>query len=124
GAVDFVAKPRIGVAGGLEALASEIVEKLRIAARARLRSARKPAASTAGVHPAAEQPGAPATGSVPASAAQLGSASRAGAAASASVTQRRWLTTEKLVFIGASTGGTEATREVLVQLPADFPAIL
>jgi two-component system, chemotaxis family, protein-glutamate methylesterase/glutaminase len=34
------------------------------------------------------------------------------------------LSTEKLIFIGASTGGTEATREVLTQLPADAPAVL
>jgi two-component system, chemotaxis family, protein-glutamate methylesterase/glutaminase len=34
------------------------------------------------------------------------------------------LSTEKLIFIGASTGGTEATREVLVNLPADCPAVL
>jgi two-component system chemotaxis response regulator CheB len=34
------------------------------------------------------------------------------------------MSTEKLVFIGASTGGTEALRETLMQLPADFPAIL
>jgi two-component system chemotaxis response regulator CheB len=33
------------------------------------------------------------------------------------------ISTEKLVFIGASTGGTEAIKEVLMQLPADFPAI-
>jgi len=34
------------------------------------------------------------------------------------------MTTEKLIFIGASTGGTEALRETLVRLPADVPAIL
>jgi two-component system, chemotaxis family, protein-glutamate methylesterase/glutaminase len=34
------------------------------------------------------------------------------------------LSTEKIVFIGASTGGTEATREVLVQLPPDAPAVM
>jgi two-component system chemotaxis response regulator CheB len=34
------------------------------------------------------------------------------------------LSTEKVVFIGASTGGTEATRELLVQLPADSPAVM
>ena len=32
--------------------------------------------------------------------------------------------TEKVVLIGASTGGTEAIREVLTRLPADFPGIL
>jgi two-component system chemotaxis response regulator CheB len=34
------------------------------------------------------------------------------------------LSTEKLVFIGASTGGTEAVRAVLEALPADAPAVL
>jgi len=34
------------------------------------------------------------------------------------------LSTEKIIFIGASTGGTEATKEVLVQLPADCPAVM
>jgi two-component system chemotaxis response regulator CheB len=34
------------------------------------------------------------------------------------------LSTEKLVFIGASTGGTEATKTVLVEFPADMPAVL
>ena len=34
------------------------------------------------------------------------------------------LSTEKIVFIGASTGGTEATKDVLVNLPPDCPAIV
>jgi two-component system chemotaxis response regulator CheB len=34
------------------------------------------------------------------------------------------VSTEKMVFIGASTGGTEAIKDVLVPLPADFPAIV
>lgn len=33
-------------------------------------------------------------------------------------------TTEKIIAIGASTGGTEAIREVLCQMPADAPGIL
>jgi two-component system chemotaxis response regulator CheB len=32
--------------------------------------------------------------------------------------------TEKIIFIGASTGGTEATKDVLVNLPADSPAVV
>ena len=31
---------------------------------------------------------------------------------------------KKILFIGASTGGTEATREVLMGLPADAPAVM
>ncbi|MCW8206884.1 chemotaxis response regulator protein-glutamate methylesterase [Verminephrobacter aporrectodeae subsp. tuberculatae] len=88
GAVDFVAKPRIGLAGGLEALAAQIVEKIRVAAVAQVRRA-----------PAHQTPCGPAP-------ALLGH-----------------LATEKLICIGASTGGTEAIRELLVQLPADSPAI-
>lgn len=37
---------------------------------------------------------------------------------------RPFFTTESLVVIGASTGGTEAIRQVLQPLPADSPAIL
>jgi len=95
GAVDFVAKPKIGIADGLQRLGDEITEKIRIAARAR-------------VHRLAAA--APAVGA-------------AAAAAGATAPIGR-LSTEKLIFIGASTGGTEATREVLVQLPADAPAVL
>jgi two-component system chemotaxis response regulator CheB len=34
------------------------------------------------------------------------------------------LSTEKIIFIGASTGGTEATKEVLMNLPPDAPAVV
>src|SRR6218665_1130756 len=36
GAVDFVAKPKIGIADGMRQLAQEITEKVRIAARAKV----------------------------------------------------------------------------------------
>ena len=111
GAVDFVAKPRIGIAQGLQDIAGEIAEKLRIAARARVRRVTPPAAPAG---PVAARPAGGAAASVPASApkpsAPLASYSRA--------------STEKIVAIGSSTGGTEALREVLTQLPADFPAVL
>jgi two-component system chemotaxis response regulator CheB len=97
-ALDFVAKPKIGVADGLRLLAEDITEKIRVAAKAHLRKPLSvPAAPTA--------PGAPRP-------------------ALSAVTALGRLSTEKLVFIGASTGGTEATREVLAALPADCPAVL
>ncbi|MBX3637038.1 MAG: chemotaxis response regulator protein-glutamate methylesterase [Rubrivivax sp.] len=95
GAVDFVAKPKIGVADGLRRLGEDITEKIRAATRARVQ--RLPAAPAAGA-PAAPTAVAPSA---------LGR-----------------LSTEKIIFIGASTGGTEATREVLVNLPADSPAVM
>ncbi|HYJ97242.1 MAG TPA: chemotaxis response regulator protein-glutamate methylesterase [Burkholderiaceae bacterium] len=95
GAVDFVAKPKIGVADGLKRLADDITDKIRVAAQAQ-------------VHRLATMP-APAD-----HAAQL--------SRSAPLLGR--LSTEKLILIGASTGGTEATKAVLTELPADMPAIL
>jgi two-component system chemotaxis response regulator CheB len=38
--------------------------------------------------------------------------------------RRPFGTTEKIIAIGASTGGTEAIREVLERMPADAPAVL
>ncbi len=98
GAVDFVAKPKIGVADGLRQLGADITEKIRTAARARVHRLTAPAPTAAGA---------------------AGTAAKAPATASLGR-----LSTEKLIFIGASTGGTEATREVLVNLPADSPAVL
>ncbi|MEI8324798.1 MAG: chemotaxis response regulator protein-glutamate methylesterase [Betaproteobacteria bacterium] len=98
GAVDFVAKPRIGLVGGLGELAREIVEKIRVAAVAHVRRAPPVAASAAKASSGTEQRPIPAA---------FGR-----------------LSTEKLIAIGASTGGTEAVREVLTKLPADSPAIV
>ncbi len=97
GAVDFVAKPKIGVSDGLQQLAQEITEKIRVAAKAHVRKLSQPAPSPAS--PGEARPAAP-----------ISSIGR--------------LSTEKIIFIGASTGGTEATRELLVNLPADSPAVM
>jgi two-component system chemotaxis response regulator CheB len=86
GAVDFVAKPKLDVARGLEADAALLVEKVKQAALARVSAL------------------APDTAATPL-AAPLG-----------------YRTTERLLAIGASTGGTEAIRLLLEQLPADAPA--
>ncbi|GMV60171.1 chemotaxis response regulator protein-glutamate methylesterase [Betaproteobacteria bacterium PRO7] len=95
GAVDFVAKPRIGIASGMQELARDITDRIRAAAQAKLhRRAGAPQASA----PEGQAKARPA------------SYSR--------------LSTEKLIAIGASTGGTEAIREVLTRLPADCPAVL
>jgi two-component system, chemotaxis family, protein-glutamate methylesterase/glutaminase len=97
GAVDFVAKPKIGIADGLQQLAQEITEKIRVAAKAQVRKLQvtAPAATPASAD------------SRPAPLQNLGR-----------------LSTEKIIFIGASTGGTEATRELLTALPADAPAVV
>jgi two-component system chemotaxis response regulator CheB len=98
GAVDFVAKPRIGLAEGIKDLSDQIVEKIRVAASAHIRrGGAVPAAGAGGT--AAETPS-PLTR-------PLGR-----------------LSTEKLICIGSSTGGTEAVKEILVRMPADSPGIV
>ncbi|MBQ0131419.1 MAG: chemotaxis response regulator protein-glutamate methylesterase [Comamonas sp.] len=105
GAVDFVAKPRVGVANGLSQLATEIVEKIRVAAVAHVHRTVERAAQAAAKSAA--------TGSTTVAAAPVSSATLLGR-----------LSTEKLIAIGASTGGTEAIKEVLTHMPADAPAIV
>jgi two-component system chemotaxis response regulator CheB len=97
GAVDFVAKPKIGVSSGLQELGRDICDKIRVASRAKMHrhvSANAPAATPLAA-PAKSRP-----------------------------THFSRLSTEKLLVIGASTGGTEAIKEVLTRLPADSPAVL
>jgi len=98
GAIDFVAKPKLGIAAGLNDLGRDICEKIRVASRARMHRHVVAVPAAAASHAAA----APARPS--------GSYSR--------------VSTEKLIIIGASTGGTEAIREVLMRLPPDSPAVL
>ena len=100
GAIDFVAKPRVGVANGLQELANQIVDKIRVAAVAQVR---RLAVGPHGVAASAAKTAAP---RIP----MTGLLGR--------------VSTEKIIAIGASTGGTEAIREVLTHLPADCPAIV
>jgi two-component system chemotaxis response regulator CheB len=51
-------------------------------------------------------------------------AGRRGDAPQESLLRSPLLSTEKLIIIGASTGGTEAIREVLQPLPPDSPAVM
>ncbi|MGR4067944.1 protein-glutamate methylesterase/protein-glutamine glutaminase [Billgrantia sp. C5P2] len=88
GAVDFVAKPSLGIRNGMLEYANDIAEKIRAAAKSRPRQARQ----------------APAT--------------------PRAALKAPLVSSEKLIIIGASTGGTEAIRAVLEPLPANSPAIL
>ncbi|WP_136255294.1 MULTISPECIES: protein-glutamate methylesterase/protein-glutamine glutaminase [Halomonadaceae] len=88
GALDFLAKPSMGIRNGMMEYGDLIAEKLRAAARSRPRQAR-----------AKDRP-APQTLQAP------------------------LVSSEKLLIIGASTGGTEAIRNVLEPLPSNAPAIL
>jgi two-component system chemotaxis response regulator CheB len=87
------------VADGLKQLAEEITDKIRTASKARVSKPHTP----------------PVTSTV------AGAALPAKPAVPVSIGR---LSTEKIIFIGASTGGTEATKEVLMNLPPDSPAVV
>ncbi|CAB3805122.1 protein-glutamate methylesterase/protein-glutamine glutaminase [Paraburkholderia fynbosensis] len=101
GAVDFVTKPKVGIRDGMLDYSEKLADKIRAAARARVRQAAP--AQHAAAH-----------------AAQAAHAS----AGAAPLFNNPLLSTEKLIIVGASTGGTEAIREVLLPLPPDAPAVL
>jgi len=98
GAVDFVSKPKLDVARGLAGYADEIIEKVKAAARSRVRPLVRGA-----VPPKLTLP-AMAPSAVPRGA--------------------QFRTTDRLIALGASAGGTEALRVVLESLPADAPAVV
>ncbi|QRM20526.1 chemotaxis-specific protein-glutamate methyltransferase CheB [Dechloromonas sp. TW-R-39-2] len=96
GAVDFIGKPRADGMKSMEDYAEELVDKIRAAKGARLRRQSIP------------RPPLTATALPAASPAPLARAVASG----------------KIIFVGASTGGTEALKEFLMGIPADCPPIL
>jgi len=104
GAVDYLPKPKIDIAATLTDYAEELRAKIRSAATARVRPYTGSATANGG---AAVAP-------------RLG----VDAVLARTAAQRQLRTTDRIIAIGASTGGTEAIKEVLVQLPADTPGIV
>lgn len=96
GAVDFISKPKFDVARGLQGYAEEIIGKVKMAARSRVRTLARPSTPRITLD------------AVPPSPAR----------------SIQFRTTDRLIAIGASAGGTEALRVVLEGLPADAPAVV
>lgn len=94
GAIDFVTKPKISIQSGMLEYTELIAEKIRIASQAKIRVRAQPQ----GTH--------------------------LQAANVLSSLRNPLMSSEKLIIIGASTGGTEAIKEFLIQLPSDSPGIL
>ena len=95
GAVDYLPKPKIDLAATLADYKEELIAKVKAAASARLRA---PTTTTA--------------------------SASADAILAKRDPLRQLRTTERIIAIGASTGGTEAIKEVLIRLPPDTPGIV
>jgi two-component system chemotaxis response regulator CheB len=104
GAVDYLPKPKIDLAATLADYRDELIGKIKAAAKARVRRYDGPAQG----------------------AAEITVAPRLGVEAVLPKSARppNFRTTDRIIAIGASTGGTEAIKDVLMQLPADCPGIV
>ncbi|NOY66121.1 MAG: chemotaxis response regulator protein-glutamate methylesterase [Gammaproteobacteria bacterium] len=98
GAVDIVSKPKIDLANALQDYAEEIIGKVKNAATANVRAIEKQVKSM-----------------------QVDKKLSADAILEKQNAAKNFNTTDKLIAIGASTGGTEAIKDVLIELPADTP---
>ncbi len=100
GAVDFVSKPEVDLAGTFHEYAEEIISKVRMAAKANVKAiSRNQATMRAQPKFSADE-------------------------VISKAAPRALRTTDQIIAVGASTGGTEAIKEFLMQMPADSPAIV
>lgn len=100
GAFDYVTKPKLDIRNGLEEYAEELTDKIRGAAQMRKI---RPLTRSTGISSALQKNNADVV---------------------LAAERHTFATTEKIILVGASTGGTEALKALLVDLPADSPGIL
>lgn len=97
GAVDFITKPKIDLREGMEDVAQDLIAKVKAAAAANMKR-------SIGEKRVVSQMAAPVSRPVGA--------------------QAMIKTTDTIIAIGSSTGGTEAVKDLLEMLPPDTPPIL
>lgn len=98
GALDYVAKPGGTISLGIDAISAQLLDKVRGAARARIRRSAPAVRPRPAPAPAPCVPVAPAAAPLPRGAAPAG-----------------------IVLFGVSTGGPRTLERILPELPADFP---
>jgi len=104
GAVEIITKPTIGLKNFLQASSAQLVQAVRAAAQANVSRLRRPASVAAAAPVAAKL--------------------NADAMLPADTSHAMAQTTERLVAIGTSTGGTQALEAVLTALPRVSPGIV
>ncbi|MBI3091365.1 MAG: chemotaxis response regulator protein-glutamate methylesterase [Candidatus Tectomicrobia bacterium] len=104
GALDVLAKPDAQGPNGLSRMAHDLKERIKVAARVDVKRhlLRRSARPTPSSQAVADQP----------------------SASQATAGQIKFSTSEKVIAIGSSTGGTEALTEILSRFPADMPGIV
>lgn len=120
GAIDFVTKPKIDLAHTFEQYGQEICQKVKSAARVSRASLERQYARYV-----ANQESHPKVEVLPTPPSRPSEKYTADAIIKPlSAPARHFKTTDKVIAIGASTGGTEAIKEVLMRMPASCPGIV
>ena len=116
GAIDFVSKPKVDLSHTIEDYAEEIIEKVRVAAAAQVRPLERSAIPKAKSEKNDKRIN-PATLAVdPKYSADVVIQKKSD--------KKHFRTTDRIIAIGASTGGTEAIKEVLKGLPGNAPGVV
>jgi two-component system chemotaxis response regulator CheB len=102
GAVDYLSKPKIDLAATLKDYSEELIEKIKAASKASVRALDSYRAATIAVRPSVS----------------------ADTVLPKSAKAKQLRTTDRIIAIGASTGGTEAIKEVLTKLAPDTPGVV
>ena len=102
GAVDYLSKPKIDLAATLKDYSEELIEKIKAAAKASVRALDPRRAAAIALRPA----------------------HNADAVLPKARPPKQLRTTDRIIAIGASTGGTEAIKDVLMRLPPDSPGVV
>lgn len=110
GAVDFVAKPKVDVANSLSAYAEDIVAKVKMAAQVRVTALQVAGPAERMITDRPEGP--------------ISTKQTADVILQPGVVKKHFKTTDKIIAVGSSTGGTEALKYVVKTLPAECPAIV
>lgn len=101
GAIDFITKPKLDVAQGLAEFQEEIVEKVIQASKVPMSVLENASKTIKKAKPKLSADAVISTGA-----------------------RRHFKTTEKIIAVGASTGGTEAIKHLLIELPANAPGVV
>ena len=104
GAIDFITKPKIDFSNTIQDYAEDLIEKIKVAASANVTTKKKLLSKPQQF--------------------EIQKKNNADAILQLNDKKPNYRLTDTIIAIGASTGGTEAIKEVLVDMPADSPGIV
>ena len=107
GAIDFITKPIIDFSNTIQDYTEELIEKVKVASRARVKC-------NLGKRKKSQQ----------VKKLEVESKHTADVILQLSSRRRHYKLTDTIIAIGASTGGTEAIKEILIDMPPDSPGVV